>query len=86
MTSEELKALLAKESAINAAEVESDKSNAARERAAKDWIQHFVYITKFKQELLDGGLKPEEFTAAYAQKALVAKWNSSAEVKATEAI
>jgi len=86
MTSEELKALLAREAEINASEEDHQKTLAARKRAAKDWVQHYVYVTKFKAELIEGGLKPEEFTADHAVKALVAKWEETAEVRSTDAI
>lgn len=86
MTSEELKALLAKEASINAAEEDSAKTLAARKRAAKDWISHFVYIKKFRQELIDGGMPEAEVTADSLTKALVAKWEESADIRETEAI
>lgn len=83
---EALKALLVKQAKVAADEADSGKTEAARLRAAKDWISHYVYIKKFRQELIDGGMEPEEFTQDAATRALLEKWNDSAEVRSTDAI
>ncbi len=81
-----LKALLAKEAKAAAEDSDSAKTEAGRLRAAKEWVSHFVYIKNFRQELIDAGLKPEEFTQDKAVEMLIAKWNESAEVRHSDAI
>lgn len=81
-----LKELLAKQAKVAAEEADSGKTEAGRLKAAKEWVQHYVYIKKFRQELIDAGLVPESFTQDKAVELLVERWNESADVRGSDAI
>lgn len=82
-----LRELLTKQATQAASEADSGRTEAARKRAAKDWVSHYVYIAGFRQELIDTGVvTADEFTQTLAETLLLDKWNDKAEVRAEKPI
>ena len=65
---------------------EDTKTHKNRVKAAKEWVQHFVYVTKIRQEAIDMGIKPEDFTTEVAVDLMVEQWETTAKTKASTAI
>ncbi len=69
---DQLEALKAVTNSDNGASSEDQKG---RERAAGQWVSHFIAVTKIKENFLASDGKPEEFTKKLAEKLLVAEWD-----------
>ena len=65
---------------------EDDKTHKNRVKAAIEWVQHYVYVAKIRQEAIDLGVKPEDFTTEVAVELMVEQWEATAATKATTAI
>jgi len=86
---DELLALLKKEQEIHNKSSKTDeekKTDYYRCKKAQDFIQGYKAVIKLKQELIDGGLSPDAFTAKLAEDALFEQWATNAVSKASEAI
>lgn len=87
MKEEELKALLEKEA--QSAEEDGDNKKTAyyRRKRAQEVVAAYIQVAELKAELLESGaVKPEEFTAKFAEDYLFNLWQKKAEVKTTKAI
>ncbi len=86
VTGSDLQALIAKETLAAETDASDKKTEFNRRKAAKEWVQHYVYISEFKAELIADGLDPELFTADNAAQLLFERWNDKAVVRGSKAI
>jgi len=70
---DQLEALKAVTNTGNENASETDKN---RERAAGQWISHYMAVNTVKKTFIESGGQPEEFTKELAQKLLLADWET----------
>ena len=85
MSPQEIAAQLLAKSKV-ASDSTDSKTEYYRKRKAQEFVQGYITVLKLKHELIEAGLRPEEFTEALAVSSLVEMWEEKAEAKASIAI
>jgi|FLOH01.1.fsa_nt_gi hypothetical protein len=86
MTPQEIAAQLLAKSKQGASDSTDSKTDYYRKRKAQEFVQGYIAVLKLKNELIEAGLAPDEFTEALAISSLVDMWEEKAEAKSSIAI
>jgi hypothetical protein len=76
MSADQLKAILAAQAAAAAADAGADDKTKGRQKAAREWVAHYIAVKNLRTDLIESGLDPELFTAELGAEKLVELWTA----------
>ena len=79
MSADQLKAILAAQAAAAAADAGADDKTKGRQKAAREWVAHYIAVKNLRTDLIESGLDEGTFTAEIAAEKLVELWTAKSQ-------